>query len=1349
MIMDDGLVTTTVGVQLADGIISLGVTENPDGTVNVGLDSDIPDVPLPAGVSFSVNDGTTTKSFDFGVGEVAVGVNPADDLIITLEGGPDIVEGFVEFRIEDAVEGSIFSGPGLSESDFFQLSTRRLEDGTVEYRDPITGNFYSASTTELLQNGRSEAITQNFGLPPSGPAPSNFPTNTFVGTADNLAFIDRDRSVIDIGNLEDATRDGEITNVTFQGRREATQEGGEEVFVFSVEFDEGPNQECTVPVNRPGKVRCDPLIIDLDGDGVEISTAGYDVDGDGWREPGPWVGPDDGLLVIDMPENTDPSVYLGFGSADPAAIHDTDLYEKVMPEGDGRITDVREFAFASWTASPTDTDLKAFALIADHNYREWTDTWTETERYENPLWSFGDAPSDRYEYYNLDRWRENKVIERDGVVDANDDIWSSLKIWRDADQDGVSDPGELMTMAQAGITSIDLSRTGTTGTMPDGSVIHSYFNVGRSDGTTTVGADVSLMYDEDGVRSVIDGPVITTERQSGAVTRTYAAELDDTARTEIGGLDVGAAAGTSGRDVLHAATSAQGVSMLGYGGNDLLSGSNHDDALLGGRGADVLWGLGGNDALNGGDGDDTLRGGAGNDTLDGGSGNDDLDGGGGRDTLMGGAGQDKLSVGGVAMAVDALLYGGSGSDLYEVRAFAGTARVSDLSGASDVLRFADLAAGDVEVRSSANGEAILSWGGPGSGRPSGEVVLSRGAGGIDRIGFADGDTSTNISVVDGRIQFIGSEANDTILGTSSGELVQGRSGDDRLKGNDGADTLSGGNGNDWLEGGNGNDVIYGGAGNDDLVAGQGDGYQWLFGEDGDDSYHVSHVSGVVVLDHRAERAQGGNDQVNFHGLSLSDMRLMRLDSPNNGNMLQFVWGDGTLTHGQVQIAHAGTLIEGYALNDGSPGAITNTLSSITMDYVNRAVLTGTDGDDVIEGGVVTVPDDMTETVYRLYRTILDREPGAEGIASIVDYARVHGAAAATSLMLGSPEFVDRFNDPVGSNEDFVSSLYVNLLGRDADAGGLAHWTSYLDGGGDRGSLVISLARSGEGVANLGQDFADFESGIRSSISAADNSVLSTSSPDDLKSVYALYRGVLGREPDPAGFIEQVRSVQTIGLEATVNALLSSGEFQAKGINAITDDAEFIHHIYQNAFGRSAEAEGHANWLAFLANGGSREEFVIALIDSEEADNKLAAGFANFDHYDLNRFTDENIIYGGNGNDTLIAGASDFSDVQMLYGEAGNDTYVIGADVGQIALASGAETADGGFDTIDFEDLTADEVRVSLTQPSFVGTARALTIEWGDANTPAGRLQIADGGDHIEQVRFADNTTLSITDFMLS
>ena len=136
------------------------------------------------------------------------------------------------------------------------------------------------------------------------------------------------------------------------------------------------------------------------------------------------------------------------------------------------------------------------------------------------------------------------------------------------------------------------------------------------------------------------------------------------------------------------------------------------------------------------------------------------------------------------------------------------------------------------------------------------------------------------------------------------------------------------------------------------------------------------------------------------------------------------------------------------------------------------------------------------------------------------------------------------------------------------------------------------------------------------------------------------------------------------------------------------------------------------------------------------------------------------LRGEAGDDTLDAGGSDGSAWQLLDGGAGDDTYRVGKGDGLVRLVSWAESADTGTaDRVVFTDLALAEVSFAIeTQrmPTWtedgtlvlsqdgtpVWTERhTLVVEWTQ-DGESGRLEIADGGRHIERFEFADGSVLS-------
>ena len=271
-----------------------------------------------------------------------------------------------------------------------------------------------------------------------------------------------------------------------------------------------------------------PIVLDLDGDGVEIalqtgSRTHIDFDDDGFLERSAWAVPDDGILVIDLAED---------GTAG----------------ADGKISRTREIALALWDED-ADTDLEGLKLGFDSS--------------------------------------------GDGVFDDRDDRFDEFRVWRDADSDGVADDGELRTLEEAGIRSIDPTSDGERLVLPDGTIVHGEIAFRKTDGETGKGADVAFRHGGIGYRIVEtdDGFPIETER--GGDKNYYIHRTDTAADIDLEARDYVGAFGNGRNDRLDARALATDVVLAGGGGNDILFVDSDDTMAIadidGGAGYDQIF----------------------------------------------------------------------------------------------------------------------------------------------------------------------------------------------------------------------------------------------------------------------------------------------------------------------------------------------------------------------------------------------------------------------------------------------------------------------------------------------------------------------------------------------------------------------------------------------------------------------------------------------------------------------------------------------------------------------------------------------------------------------------------------
>ncbi len=89
----------------------------------------------------------------------------------------------------------------------------------------------------------------------------------------------------------------------------------------------------------------------------------------------------------------------------------------------------------------------------------------------------------------------------DQIIDSQDALWASLRVWRDLNTNGVSETGELSTLDAAGIASINVAKQEHHQLLGNGNVIADLGSYTRTDGssalTGTAGqlADIDLAVD--------------------------------------------------------------------------------------------------------------------------------------------------------------------------------------------------------------------------------------------------------------------------------------------------------------------------------------------------------------------------------------------------------------------------------------------------------------------------------------------------------------------------------------------------------------------------------------------------------------------------------------------------------------------------------------------------------------------------------------------------------------------------------------------------------------------------------------------------------------------------------------
>lgn len=201
---------------------------------------------------------------------------------------------------------------------------------------------------------------------------------------------------------------------------------------------------------------------------------------------------------------------------------------------------------------------------------------------------------------------------------------------------------------------------------------------------------------------------------------------------------------------------------------------------------------------------------------------------------------------------------------------------------------------------------------------------------------------------------------------------------------------------------------------------------------------------------------GGNDTVVLHG----GVNTVKTGAGNDvvyaGN------GKDTIEGGAgFDVVVVNGKLADYGVKVGSDGTVTLSSTSSTAPGVVMAkdVTFFTDADG--KNSLTVTSTETQASAVRMYEALLGRSADQAGTHYWLDNVAANGGnvTSIASAFLASSEYQSKMGG--ASDATFVQSLYQNMLGRSADAAGLAYWESTLADGASRASVAVSIVGSAE------------------------------------------------------------------------------------------------------------------------------------------------------------------------------------------------------------------------------------------------------------------------------------------------
>jgi len=479
----------------------------------------------------------------------------------------------------------------------------------------------------------------------------------------------------------------------------------------------------------------------------------------------------------------------------------------------------------------------------------------------------------------------------------------------------------------------------------------------------------------------------------------------------------------------------------------------------------------------------------------------------------------------------------------------------------------------------------------------------------------------------------------TESGTSGADTMDGSSADDALFGNSGDDTINGLGGHDRMFGGFGEDIMNGGTGGD-----------FMRGEFNSDTYLYNVGDGDDTIIEKNNGATDLEDTILFGtGITLANLDITRVG--NTDMVIDIVSGAGAggriVIENQFNFALGGGAVEILEFVD-DPG---NPFLPTTLNWE----MSGTEGNDILTGVILGRGGTDNDTIFGLGGN--DTITGNDG-ADILDGGAgndfISGGAGDDTMSGG-----DGNDELRGGNDDDVMS---GGTGNDVIRGGLGDDLFIYGGGNDR------YFDDGNGIEGDIVEIADV------SVSPGDVEFFQTGTLTfEIRIDAALGGGTIELNNFfSGGHIETLRfNDGSADLDLSTVAFTTLGTENGETINAPDFGPNSNLNNTILAFGGDDTVFGFKGDDTIF--GGDGDDDLRG-----GADNDTIFGEAGDDV--LNGSTGDDTLDGGDGNDDLDGGGNN----DTLSGGAGVDTLSGGAGDDTLNGDAGNDVLNGGFgnDTLD-------------------------------------------------------------------